>query len=94
MSIVAGKITGLIRLRTSPAAEVLNTGQRKYLISTGDWTVLADDLNQESPRQFIRSKELSLQVFLTRHLSIREALSEVISAFRGRSNSTAPVPSL
>jgi hypothetical protein len=84
MSIVAGKIAGLIRLRTSPAA-VLNTGKRRYLISTGEWTVLADDLNQESSRQFIRSKELSLQVFPTRHLSIRE----VISAFRGRSSSTA-----
>lgn len=94
MSIIAGKITGLIKLRTSPRAEVLNTGQRKYLLSTGDWTVLADNLDQESPREFIRSKELSLQVFPARHLSIREVLSEVISAFRGRSSSTAPVPSL
>jgi hypothetical protein len=94
MSIVAGKIAGLIRLRASPRAEVLNTGQRKYVISIGDWTVLADDLNQESPREFIRSKELSLQVFPSRHLFIREALSEVIAAFRGRSSSTAPVPSL
>jgi hypothetical protein len=93
MSIVAGKIAGLIRLRASPAAEVLNTGQRRYLISTGDWTVLANDRNQESPRQFIRSKELSLQVFPTRHLSIREVFSEVISAFRGRASSTAPAPS-